>query len=388
MRTIQNIRSVSVVLAFCVGAWSPALGDAPFFMGLGHLPDSPPYCNALAISKDGHVTAGYNYSGVDRQAVRWEDGQILGLGDLYGEEYRSTANGVSFDGTVVVGQATAYFDGHHSFQAFRWENGTMIGLGSLGSSGGTGLPASHAYGVSGDGSVVVGYSTSPPGESAEAFRWENGTMVGLGDLPGGPFYSGASAVSSDGLVIVGEGKSDSGREAFRWQDGTMVGLGDLPGGDFSSHAYGVNADGTVIVGVGYSTAGRRPFRWQDGIMLDLGDVLGGPFECIAYDVSGDGAVVVGAGNSNGGSPHTSFIWDSTHGMRNLYDVLVDEYVLNLDGWTLYGAQGISADGQTIAGNGLNPNGQREAWIAHIPEPGALWLLTLGGVCVGRHRRCA
>jgi probable HAF family extracellular repeat protein len=75
------------------------------------------------------------------------------------------------------------------------------------------------------------------------------SFQGLGDLPGGSFYSRAYSVSSDGSVVVGSSESASGWEAFRWTSGSgMSGLGDLPGGCFGSWAYGVSSDGSVIVG--------------------------------------------------------------------------------------------------------------------------------------------
>jgi hypothetical protein len=55
-------------------------------------------------------------------------------------------------------------------------------------------------------------------------------------------------------------------------------------------------------------------------------------------------------------------------MQSLKDVLVNDYGLDLTGWTLISAQGISDDGRTIAGHGFNPDGYREAWVATIPEP--------------------
>jgi hypothetical protein len=63
--------------------------------------------------------------------------------------------------------------------------------------------------------------------------------------------------------------------------------------------------------------------------------------------------------------YEAFIWDELHGMRNLKDVLVNEYNLDLTSWTLYGATGISADGLTIAGYGRNPSGNGEGWIARL-----------------------
>jgi hypothetical protein len=46
-------------------------------------------------------------------------------------------------------------------------------------------------------------------------------------------------------------------------------------------------------------------------------------------------------------------------------VLVDRYGLDLAGWTLTEATGVSADGSVIVGNGTNPEGRFEAWIATL-----------------------
>ena len=65
---------------------------------------------------------------------------------------------------------------------------------------------SIANGISADGSVIVGQGISAAGP--EAFRWtREGGMVGLGDLPGGAFQSEANDVYADGSVIVGFGRS-------------------------------------------------------------------------------------------------------------------------------------------------------------------------------------
>lgn len=75
--------------------------------------------------------------------------------------------------------------------------------------------------VSADGSTVVGSTASPNG--GEAFRWTAGEgMVGLGDLLGGAFASSAFGVSGDGSTIVGRGRASSFNSAsgvdraFRW----------------------------------------------------------------------------------------------------------------------------------------------------------------------------
>jgi hypothetical protein len=92
------------------------------------------------------------------------------------------------------------------------------------------------------------------------------------------------------------------------------------------------------------------------------------------------------GGSNSASGYEAFIWDTANGMQNLRDVLVNDYSLDLTGWTLSTANGISNDGLTIAGCGINPDGYDEAWIATIPEPGTLFLFGLGALALRRKRR--
>jgi probable HAF family extracellular repeat protein len=147
----------------------------------------------------------------------------------------------------------------------------------------------------------------------------------------------------------------------------MVGLGNLPSGKSynGSSAEGVSADGTVIVGTGGITSmGNEAFRWTspDG-MVGLGSLAGeaGDYalDSCARDVSGDGSVIVGQARNQ------AFIWDQTSPMRGIKDVLQNQYGLDLTGWTLESADGISSDGLTIAGTGINPSGNTEAWIATL-----------------------
>ncbi len=59
------------------------------------------------------------------------------------------------------------------------------------------------------------------------------------------------------------------------------------------------------------------------------------------------------------------LWDKTHGMRDLKDILTG-YGLNLGGWTLREVRAITPDGRTIVGYGSNPQGKTEGWIATLP----------------------
>jgi probable HAF family extracellular repeat protein len=158
-----------------------------------------------------------------------------------------------------------------------------------------------------------------------------------------------------------------GFEAFRWtSSGGMVGLGDLAGGSFLSAATAVSADGSVVVGQGVSASGAEAFRWTSGGgMVGLGDLAGGSFFSVALAVSANGSVVVGQGTT--ASEVEAFVWDATGGMQSLTDVLSPSVGAALDGWTLSVANAISADGRTVVGQGTNPNGDTEAWLAYLAD---------------------
>ena len=292
-----------------------------------------------------------------------DDSEIGDKGELPGGDFFSQANGISADGSTVVGRSES--DTALNLEAFRWtEASGMIGLGKLS------LPgdrlSSRASATSSNGSVVVGGSATTM--VGEAFLWTQATgLVALGDLSGGSANSQAQGVSPDGRIVVGLGNSGGGSEAFRWESATgMEGLGDLPGGDSDSYADGVSADSRVIVGVGSSDAGREAFRWTapDG-MVGLGDLPGGNYESGARDVSADGRVVVGYGSISFAEPFSApFLWDETNGMQNLEDLLMAQGV-DLAGWQLREASGVSADGSIIVGTGRNPDGFQEAWIADL-----------------------
>ena len=90
-------------------------------------------------------------------------------------------------------------------------------------------------------------------------------MVGLGDLPGGSFYSRAEGVNANGSIIVGSGNDDSGQTAIIWDatngmqrvsDVLTAGGVDLTGWTLTS-AQAISDDGTVIAGNGVSTNGTE-----------------------------------------------------------------------------------------------------------------------------------
>jgi hypothetical protein len=113
-------------------------------------------------------------------------------------------------------------------------------------------------------------------------------------------------------------------------------------------------------------------------MVGLGALPGGEFHSTARAVSADGSVIVGRGITSFDQPNDeAFIWDEMNGMRRVEDVLTDAG-LDLTGWKLKSAHGVSDDGNVIGGWGINPAGSEEGWIAQlavspVPEPTILAL---------------
>jgi probable HAF family extracellular repeat protein len=338
------------------------------FQGIGDLTGGGFASEVSGISADGSVVVGSSESTpFQLTAVRWTStGGLVSLGTLPSGTERGVARAASGDGSVIVGNA---LNGSNQNEAFRWTAATgMVGLGDLPG----GFFESLANDVSEDGEVVVGQGISGDAESSryQAFRWtDSGGIVGLGFLPGsGILRSTAEAANDDGSVVVGY-STHAFQEAFRWTAATgMVGLGRLSGGT-SSHAVNVSSDGKVIVGFATNGDGfDEAFRWsQSAGMIGLGYLPGGDSQSIARAVSSDGRVVVGlAGQLDGGA--SAFVWDPAHGMRNLQDVLVNNFGMSalLTGWTLTDAVALSADGRVIAGLGINPSGDREGWRVELP----------------------
>ncbi|MEM8767505.1 MAG: autotransporter domain-containing protein, partial [Pseudomonadota bacterium] len=317
---------------------------------------------AQAVSADGKVTVGtlrFN------SAFRWSaDTGTQALGSTMGGRFSGGgALDVSGDGSVIVGWSTESFS---NSQAFVWTEQTgMVGIGRL-----PGDARSIAEGVSADGQVVVGTSTELRGSvflSSQAFRWtESGGMVGLGDLEGGEFGSRATAVSADGSVVVGQGRSDRGFEAIRWTEELgMVALADLPDGRQTAFASDVSADGQVIVGNARAVTGPglEAFRWtEDGGAVGLGDLLGGEFYSAAFAVNAGGNVVVGRSVDAAGDQ--AYRWTTANGMQTVADWLAESDV-TLEGWRLTTANDVSAFGDVVVGVGFNPDGEFTGWIARV-----------------------
>ncbi|HEX4822964.1 MAG TPA: hypothetical protein VFV19_01490 [Candidatus Polarisedimenticolaceae bacterium] len=327
--------------------------------GMGFLPGGT-QSSASRVSRDGSVVVG---SASGNRAFRWTSSQgMVDLGTLPGQTGSSAAD-VSDDGTVVTGTAGT--------RAFRWTiSGGMVDLGLPLDGGGDGQAlSSYGEAVSGDGLVVAGFSDPVN----DAFRWTSaGGMHSLGTLTG-VGYSIARDCNSDGSIVVGESTGSSDDHAFRWSlAGGLADLGTMPGGT-TSHASGVSDDGATVVGYGGTSgfAQIRAFRWTSvGGMVNLGTLPG--MASRAYGVSGDGQIVVGVLMS----PDHAMLSTSALGMVDL-NTYLPSIGINLTGWVLTAANGVSGDGRTLVGTGTH-NGLTEGWVAHLSSPSAAGGVPDGG----------
>ena len=336
----------------------------PSFTGIGTL-DGVGSSLVEYVSSDGavvvgksNVTAWYPY-----EVVSWsrKDGMV----SLTPGVYSSDPGGSNGTGSVLAGN---YIHAQQrTTEAFWWTpDRGAVAMGDL--PGGDFFSA--VRGVSARGDILVGYSSSERSTEGhvEGFIWTEETgMVDLGDLPDYAIDSGARCVSVDGRVIAGGMVFDQGNEAIRWteEDG-MVRLGDFPGGNHSSGSVAISADGSVIVGNGFDADGQRAFRWTEETgMVALPKVHPNQFVQRAYGASWDGNVIVGEAAASGGGGAGPFYWTAKDGIRWLADVFDEHGVIVPDGWVELVPRAVSADGRTIVGYGVNPQGNTEGFVAYL-----------------------
>jgi probable HAF family extracellular repeat protein len=363
--------TATLVLVAAAQTNSSQPAATPSFQGLGQMPGVWPAAGtyASAISGDGSTIMGYGWvcpnggttcTSSDRvKAYRWtvaDKYQILGSS---GDSSFFGAGAVSFDGSVIVGEHPQ----PTGFAAFRW----------TAAQGMKQLPLNIANAVTANGAMVAG------GDN----WWKTSGQTGIfGPFPGEQDQTSAFGLSGTapapvavGAAIKGSNAFGPAFHAFRWTPaGGLQDLGLTTGTE--SFATAISANGLVIVGEARDAGGFwRAFRWTDSTgMQDIG-TLGGP-ESAAFAVNKDGTVIVGSSLTSGstGSSHM-FRWTAKTGMQDLKTVLQAAGVHTADKWvSLDTVDGISADGTTIVGYGLSPRtkafpfGQWEPFRIVLPVP--------------------
>jgi uncharacterized membrane protein len=357
----------------------------PFFMGLGDLPGGPFISWATDVSHDGSVVTGWSVtddvSSSNGDLFRWtRETGMVSLGAIHAYNFPE----ISADGSTIIGEADPPGGGccNNDAYLFRWTQASGVvplQFGGHAAIGGIG-------GVNRDGTIVVGWRNHSSLGRHEAVRWieSSGVELIFADLPS----EVALDISADGSVILALETYASGspRMFIAEPDGiTFIEGTSQPG---SHGELELSDNGSVVVGVDRpaETEPSAAFRWtKESGLHYLGNLPGGKRTASVRGLSADGSIIVGnsepdpnnliipPGASGWAVAREPFIWDQTHGPRYLFEVLKNDYGLTnaLQGWSHLGhVSGISGDGSTIVGLGINPNGNAEAWIAHLGPPTA------------------
>jgi hypothetical protein len=349
--------------------------DGAVFHGLGDLPDGSVQSTVSDVSANGSVVVGSGTDGAGLRAVRWTP--TGGMAALEGAN--GTALGVSPSGSFITG-AVAAPSSYGRYSAALWNNGSLSILSrgydittctSQSTPDVVWLESGSA--VTDSGKVVGSVLDCGTGKHM-GFLW-NGTVSTLSS-------SVLSSIGSDGLSSIG---TTTLPKMYAW--GVLYGADPRVAGTKLAHPEPfycpslnpicqtapseMSFDGQVIVGtatVPPSTDFGIPTRWTtDGRGTSLPKHPADAQRCQALGVNGnataESAVVVGSCTTNGNE--RAVLW--RNGIAQTIEAALSlEGVTVTAGWRLLSAKAASSDGRVIVGNGLNPNGETEAWRAVLP----------------------
>jgi probable HAF family extracellular repeat protein len=289
----------------------------------------PALLSSACLLVCGLLVSGCRHDGGDSGSASAR-GTFSALGALPGD-VSSEAAGVSFDGGVVVGTSTSAAGARRAFRWSRPQGMTALGL----LPGGT---FSSAKAVSADGAVVTVDADQGSPAATRAARWTVDTgLVALPPLRDSPLCAAAGA-SGDGRTIVGTCLL-SGSEAFAWTaQSATVSLGRLgAGSSASSSASAVSADAHVIAGAGHPVLAGAAL-WVDGAPMLIGG-LPGDTGGVATALSTDGRAAAGASRNPQGLDR-AFRWTASAGIEAL-----DQTSASVETF----AAGMSGDGRRVVG---------------------------------------
>jgi probable HAF family extracellular repeat protein len=367
----RPLRGAALILAAALATVAAAAAPASAagtFQGLGLIAGSVPGSDANGVSADGLVVVGGcpSYSSTCAEGWRWtQETGMVGLGFLSGDT-SSQATAASADGSVVVGES--------GDRPVRWVSG---GGGWQDLSGG--LPAgsdASATDVSASGGAVIGFYLAPT--TGGNFLWTPSETTF--HLPFSlPSVAALTAISADGTLMSAYSGVFDRPTAQRYSPAggseVLPELVDLDLCQCGSSANGISPAGDVVVGDSFGQA----FLWSEAMgSIGLGFLSEPTWNqgSIALDVSADGSIVVGYASVSATKLH-AFVWISGWGMHDA-NKLFPRHGIDLTGWTLTEATGISDDGTVIVGTGINPSGRTEAWRAELPELRAVPIPALPG----------
>ena len=326
------------------------------------------------INNSGQVTGYSTIAGGISHAFLFSDGSMQDLGTLSGPN-GSSGFGINDAGEVAgwsnldSGDPNLAFGGTH---AFLYSGGSMIDLGELPGGIDTSNNSSEAFAINNSGQVT-GYSSFSylNGSGIHAFLFSAGSMIDLGSLDSSntTYLSFGNAINDSGQVAGRSmGPGLAGFHAFLYSGGTMSDLGTFGGAQtqsFNSYGNGINNSGQVTgwsdtpAGGAGGTYYRHAFLYSGGQLADLGTLTGDTFS-LGNAINNAGQVVGSSGTFT--SAEHAFLY-SNGTMFDLNDLATN---LAFTGLTLTSAYGVNDNGW-IVGYGAIDN-TRHAFLAKPAPP--------------------
>jgi uncharacterized membrane protein len=212
------------------------------------------------------------------------------------------------------------------------------------------------------------------GNVIQALVWDDPMMPMPLPNPFSSMFTSAGVVTRDGSIISGTAENNMGTKvAVTWGvDASsavpLVRQPPTPAADLEVH--GSSDDALVVVGTYWDTAfANFAFVSAASRLVNIAPLNGAvQTSSNAWDVSADGQVIVGdARIGPTGAELHAVMWknDGTTMAKPILDALRESNVAPM-GWTLTVAYGVSGDGKVIVGEGTNPMGMTEGFIARLP----------------------
>jgi len=222
-----------------------------------------------------------------------------------------------------------------------------------------------AYGISGDGTMIVGMQWVP-GYRAEAVYWDSQRDIHLlGRTGGGSSRADDVALTSTGFRIVGwDGQAGGAdRRPFYWDPQPHF-MGGYDSTYPAGQSNGLNSDGSKIVG---GSTGAL-FVWTEGQGMNWFNTTYLNYASYAKDIS-DNDIIVGYVSIGIGNYHGFIKRPEWPDILLIEDYLVDSLgITEASDWLNSFVNSISADGLTITGTAYPISGGPIAYVIKFTNP--------------------
>jgi len=368
MHTVTHLLTATLLAGLGSAA---AFGDTPTysFQDLGTL--GGPESVAMGLNDEGQVVGWSNVDGCIaqghpcRHAFLWDDGTMIDLGKLAGDE-ESVARAINNDGVIVGTSESDVVAGFGTFHGFVYDAGVMTALPDLG------VGQSFPHDINNAG-TIAGWTQDPTVLRDRAVTWTGGAIDNVGDTESHT-YNRAQGISESGVVVGFAWNLFQPNDAILF-DGGWFTIGGTGGQFQNAEASDVNDSGVAVGLQAFPSGGWHPAVWtqDEPAGIDLG-LLPGMTLGSLYDVNEAGHAV--------GASYTDFFPVMSRAVYYDGETMIDLNDLLPAGTNalLWDAQEINEAGD-IVGTAL-VNGAFHAFLMSVDGDGP-WT-DLGSALAGTH----